>query len=156
MGTVLGRDSPAPMAPLAEEAPAVVPLDKEEPIDPDLYESPPGLPVRAEPISSARATAAVVPERRRSERLESMRRVRTRTAATRGGLDRAPGRECRAHGPDFFSIPCLLFSRVSAGYVRVLARVSCGCGQYSACQSPTVSLFSPVQPLPPTLLRLAN
>ena len=101
MGTVLGRDCPAPMAPLAEEAPAVVPLGKEEElIDPDhQYESPPGLPVRAEPISSARAAVAVVPERRRSERLESMRRVRTRTA---GGLDRAPGRECRAHGLDLF------------------------------------------------------
>lgn len=128
MGTVLGRDGPAPMTPPAEEAPpAVVPLDKEEGlVDPDQYESPPGLPVRAEPACSARTrAAAVAPERRRSERLESMRRVRTRTV-TRGGLDRAPGRECRARARFIFLIICLLFSGFSAGYVRLRRTHSVG------------------------------
>ena len=40
MGTVLGRGVPDLMAPVAEEAPAVVPPDKDEVvIDPDQYES---------------------------------------------------------------------------------------------------------------------
>ena len=115
MGTVLGRGVPDLMAPVAEEAPAVVPPDKDEVvIDPDQYESPPGLPVRAEPPSPAMAAAAVTPQRRRSERLESMRRVRTRTV-TRGDLDRAPGCECRESARSIFEFFVPLFCRFSVG-----------------------------------------
>lgn len=130
MGTVLGRDAPAAMTPPAEEAPAavVVPLEdkEEEAIGPDQYESPPGLPVRAEPTRSATATVAIGPQRRRSERLESMRRVRTRTA-TGCGLDRAPGRECRAWARfliqalvPFFAGSLLVMYRYSLGLRAIL------------------------------------
>lgn len=104
MGTVLGRDAPVPMTTLTEEAPPVGRPEKyeEEAIDSLRYESPRGFPLRADPATPATETAAAVPQRRRSERLETMRRVRTRTAVTHDGLDRAPGRECKEWARFFF------------------------------------------------------